>query len=184
MIAMAPKKPVMTDEALYHVSVLAASVGANNSNTNMRNRTVALVEIIEIADFEATLEFVDADGMQAAIDATGHIALYGIQFDHDKATLRPESLASIAEITKYLESDSRLYLYVVGHTDDVGALDYNRDLSLRRAETVVTALREAGIDGQRLTALGVGPATPVGNNETDKGRASNRRVELVKRKGP
>ncbi|MES9969967.1 MAG: OmpA family protein [Candidatus Thiodiazotropha sp.] len=173
---------VTTESARYHVGVFAAVIAANNPNKNYRERTVTLVEILEVSNFEATLEFVDASEMQQQIDESGHVALYGIQFDHDKATLRPESKETIAEIGKVLKSTPSLQLYVVGHTDDVGSLTYNQDLSLKRAETVIAELVSAGIERGRLTALGVGPAAPVSSNETEPGRAKNRRVELVKRR--
>ena len=121
--------------------------------------------------------------MQTQIAETGHIALYGIQFEHDKATLTPASDATLAEIAKVMSANGGLRMYVVGHTDDVGSLDYNQGLSLRRATTVVEALVQAGVDGSRLTPLGVGPAAPVGSNDSEQGRALNRRVELVKRAG-
>ncbi|MES9923051.1 MAG: OmpA family protein [Candidatus Thiodiazotropha endolucinida] len=173
---------VTTDSARYHVGVFSAVIAANNSNKNFKQRTVMLVEILEVSNFEATLEFVDASEMQQQIVESGHVALYGIQFDHDKATLRPESKETITEIVKALQSDRTLQLYVVGHTDDVGSLAYNQDLSLKRANTVVEQLVSAGIESDRLTALGVGPAAPVSSNDMEAGRAKNRRVELVKRR--
>ncbi|MEW8557884.1 MAG: OmpA family protein [Candidatus Thiodiazotropha sp.] len=173
---------VTTDSARYHVGVFAAAIAANNPNKNHRERVVILVEVLEVGDFEATLEFVDASEMQQQIAESGHVALYGIKFDHDKATLRPESKETIAEIVKALKSASTLQLYVVGHTDDVGSLTYNQNLSLKRANTVVEELVTAGIERSRLTALGVGPAAPVSSNEMEAGRAKNRRVELVRRR--
>lgn len=172
---------VVSGPSQFHVGVLSATVASNNPNESVRERTVTLVEILEVTDFEPTLEFVDAAAMQSEISDVGRVALYGIQFDHDKATLRPESDATLAEITKVLAGDPALTLYVVGHTDDVGALAYNQDLSLARARAVVEALVAQGVDGARLTPLGVGPAAPVGRNDTDAGRALNRRVELVRR---
>ena len=71
---------------------------------------------------------------------------------------------------------------MVGHTDNVGAMDYNRDLSSRRAAAVVAALvGEHGVGGARLQAEGVGPLSPVASNDEEAGRALNRRVELVSR---
>ncbi len=174
---------VVTDASKFHVGVFSVVIKDNNSNASMHNRTVALVEILEIKDFEATLEFVDASTMQSEMAASGHVALYGIQFNHNEASLKPESADTLAEIVKALNADPALELYVVGHTDDVGALEYNNDLSIRRARTVVEALVTNGVDSQRLTPLGVGPAAPIGSNDSDDGRTLNRRVELVKRAG-
>lgn len=172
---------VVTDESKFHVGVFSAVIAGNNPNADVRQRTVALVEILEIKDFEATLEFVDASQMQTEIAHTGHVALYGIQFDTNQATLKPESQNTLDEITKALNANPELQLYVVGHTDDLGALDYNNDLSLRRARTVVEALIAAGIKRNRLSPVGVGPVAPIGSNDDEEGRALNRRVELVKR---
>ena len=174
---------VRSGQSLYHVAVLAAKIAAGNSNVEVRERTAVLVEIVEETEFSPTLEFVDAAEIENQIFKDGHVILYGIQFEHDKASLREESGPTLAEVVKALGADAGLSLYVVGHTDDVGALAYNQDLSLRRAQTVVKALIDAGIDGGRLTALGVGPAAPVGSNDTEEGKALNRRVELVKRIG-
>lgn len=175
---------VVSDESKFHVGVFTAVLGDNNPNPDVRNRTAVLVEIVEIKDFEPTLEFVDASMMQSEIAASGHVALYGIQFNHDEATFKPESQSTIDEIAKTLKADPGMKLYIVGHTDDVGALDYNNDLSMRRASSVVAALVEAGVDSARLTPMGIGPAAPIGTNDTDEGRALNRRVELVKRASP
>ena len=72
-------------------------------------------------------------------------------------------------------------LNVVGHTDNVGGLDYNKDLSERRAASVVAYLTaQHGIDAARLTSIGAGMTSPIATNDTEEGRAKNRRVELVK----
>jgi OOP family OmpA-OmpF porin len=70
---------------------------------------------------------------------------------------------------------------VVGHTDSVGKIDYNMQLSNARAEAVVkTLITKYGVSQNRLDSYGVGPLAPVASNETEEGRALNRRVELVK----
>jgi len=70
----------------------------------------------------------------------------------------------------------------VGHTDSTGNLDYNIDLSERRAESLVEFLvNNYNIDQNRLNSFGVGPLAPKATNETENGRAKNRRVELVKK---
>jgi outer membrane protein OmpA-like peptidoglycan-associated protein len=123
----------------------------------------------------------DAKFMADGIGSTGHVAIYGIYFDFNKADVKPESDAALKEIAKLLQQDAKLKLYVVGHTDNVGGLDYNMKLSQQRAEAVVKELvSKYKVDGSRLKALGVGPAAPVTSNETEEGKAKNRRVELVK----
>ncbi len=77
---------------------------------------------------------VDAAEMARTIAASGRIALYGILFDFDKATLKPESAPALTEIAALLKSDTKLKLLVVGHTDNAGAFDYNRDQSQHRAD--------------------------------------------------
>jgi len=88
---------------------------------------------------------------------------------------------ALGEIARLLGKRTNLKLYVVGHTDSVGSLDYNRDLSVRRARAVVDVLTgKYGIAKSRLRGEGVGPLVPVLTNSSDGGRAKNRRVELVK----
>lgn len=172
---------VVRDSAQYHVGVFAAGISDNNANADVRGLTAVLVEVLEVEDFEATLQFIDAAEMKSQIDDAGHVALYGIHFDSNKDTLRAESDTTIKEVVKVLQESGDLSIYVVGHTDGVGALAYNQDLSMRRAQTVVKALIGRGIGGDRLTPLGVGPAAPIASNDSEEGRGLNRRVELVKR---
>ena len=102
-------------------------------------------------------------------------------FDTEKADVNPESDATLKEIAKLLQQDPKLNLYVVGHSDNQGTLDANIDLSMRRANSVILAFTgKHGVTGARLKALGDGPSAPVASNDSDDGRAKNRRVELVK----
>ena len=129
---------------------------------------------------EGGLVTVNAAALAGDINRTGHTAVYGIYFDTGKADLKPESDAAISEISKLLEQDSSLKLLVVGHTDNVGTLASNMDLSKRRAAAVVQALTARhGIAAARLIAQGAGPLAPVASNGNEEGRAKNRRVELV-----
>lgn len=125
---------------------------------------------------------VEAGELQRGLDAQGRVALYGLYFDTDKADMRADSQPQLAEIAKLLQASAQLQVLVVGHTDAQGALDYNRDLSQRRAQSIVEALvSQHGIARQRLSAVGVGMAAPVASNRDEAGRALNRRVELVER---
>jgi len=135
--------------------------------------------VVEIRPMEEGL--VTAGTMMEDITRTGRVAIYGIYFDTDRADIQPESELTLEEIARLLRQNSDLSLYVVGHTDDVGALGYNMDLSQRRAEAVAeTLVSKHGVDAKRLKAYGVGPLAPVASNSTEDGRAKNRRVELVK----
>jgi len=122
----------------------------------------------------------DAKSLMSDIQATGHASVYGVYFDFDKADIKPESEPAIKEIAKLLQENKRLKLYVVGHTDNVGTIDYNMKLSKARADAVMKELvTKYRISAQRLKAFGVGSLAPVATNKTDEGRAQNRRVELV-----
>ena len=117
----------------------------------------------------------------SGLKTTGHVAVEGIYFETGKSELKPESAQAIAEVAKLLKEDAALKLYVVGHTDNVGALEGNMKLSQDRAQSVVQALvRTHGLEAARLKAYGDGPYAPVASNDSEEGRAKNRRVELVK----
>lgn len=143
----------------------------------------SVISVLESKAMETgKIVFVDASAMQASIDTSGRVALYGILFDTDKADIKPESKATLEEIAKFLRANPKLNLVVAGHTDAQGAFDYNVSLSKRRAAAVVSALvGQHGIAATRLTAFGAGMAAPVASNDDEAGRSKNRRVELVKR---
>lgn len=115
-----------------------------------------------------------------ALAKTGRASL-AIQFDTGKATIRPASAALIKEAAAMLAAHPDLKVSVEGHTDNTGTPAGNRTLSEQRARAVVAALAALGVEGSRMTAAGHGQDRPVAGNETEAGRAQNRRVELVKR---
>jgi OmpA-OmpF porin, OOP family len=123
----------------------------------------------------------DAASFANDLKSTGHVAVYGIYFDSGKSVVKPESKPALEEVAKLLKADAALKLWVVGHTDSVGKVDDNMKLAQARAEAVVTALTTThGVAVARLTGYGAGPLAPVASNDTDEGRAKNRRVDLVK----
>lgn len=145
------------------------------------NRTIALVQVVEPKPREQKMEVVKSSEMESSLTALGSISLYGILFDTDKADLKPESTPTLAEVAKLLEADPAMAVLVVGHTDAKGDYGHNLDLSERRAQAVKAALTKTyGIDAGRLTAAGAGMMAPVASNDSDEGRAKNRRVVLVK----
>lgn len=123
---------------------------------------------------------ITAEKMSEGIKESGKIAIYGIYFDSGKADIKPESEAALKEITKMIMADPATKLYIVGHTDNEGAFDYNLKLSKDRAQAVVKYLTgKAGVSASLLQPHGAGPTSPVASNKTEEGRAKNRRVELV-----
>lgn len=139
-----------------------------------------MIDIIEEQLVEDEFIFVNADIMKNEIEANGKIALYGIYFDTNKATLKSESEPTFKEIVSLLNNNPKLNIYVVGHTDMTGSLGYNMGLSDARAKSVVKELTaKYKINKSRLTAKGVGPLSPVSTNKNEAGRKNNRRVELV-----
>lgn len=139
------------------------------------------IQIVEAKPMETGMVKVSADALGKGIMAEGHVPVYGIHFETGKADLNPESAETLKEIAALLQKFPALKVHVVGHTDNVGDLASNLDLSRRRASAVVVALsRNYNVVAARLHAEGVGPLAPVATNDTDVGRAKNRRVELVK----
>jgi OmpA-OmpF porin, OOP family len=125
-------------------------------------------------------KMVDAAAMAKGLGDTGHIALYGIYFDTDKAVIKPESRPTLEQIAKLLAGQPQLNVFIVGHTDSQGTFDYNLDLSRRRAEAIAAELvKSYRIAQPRLRTAGVGLLAPIGSNASEAGRALNRRVELV-----
>jgi OmpA-OmpF porin, OOP family len=121
----------------------------------------------------------DASSLKGELEKTGHVAVYGILFDTGKATLQPASDGPLNQVLQVLQDDS-LKVLIEGHTDNVGAPAANQALSEKRAQAVRDWLAAKGIAADRLTAKGYGASKPVTDNNTDEGRAKNRRVELVK----
>ena len=139
------------------------------------------LQIVEIKPMDTDMVKVSAEALGKGIMAEGHVPVYGIHFDTGKSDIKPESAATLTEIASLLQKNPTLKVHIVGHTDNVGDLAANLALSKSRANAVVTALTTTHkISAARLRADGVGPLAPVASNETDAGKAKNRRVELVK----
>lgn len=135
--------------------------------------------IMELKDFEQTIEKYTAEQMKTDIEKTGKAVLH-INFDTDKATLQPEGEKVVAEIVSLLNANPKLNLSIEGHTDNSGNDARNQTLSEERANAVMHDLTEKGIDAKRLKAKGFGSKKPLKSNDTEQNKAENRRVELVK----
>lgn len=156
--------------------VYAAIIFSVDNDKQVRVQ-VTVVETDEIA-----FKMVDAAAMAADVLETGRVTLYGIQFDTDEATIRPDSTPTLQEMATFLSDNSDLEVVIVGHTDNQGSMEYNLGLSNRRAEAVRDALvGDYAIAPDRMSHAGAGFLAPVATNTTDAGRALNRRVEIIAR---
>lgn len=106
------------------------------------------------------------------------IVLRSVHFDFDKSIIRPDAVPVLNEAAETLKAEGGIAVIVEGHTDSVGTDAYNQKLSHRRADAVRQYLVKHGIPATRITTEGLGESRPVASNDTEDGRAQNRRVEL------
>jgi outer membrane protein OmpA-like peptidoglycan-associated protein len=112
--------------------------------------------------------------------AAGRVRLYGINFDVDSDHLRADAQPAVNQVVAALKANQSWNVSIEGHTDSTGDAAHNLKLSQLRAESLKAALVAAGIGTNRLTTVGLGQTKPVASNETEMGRAQNRRVEVVR----
>jgi OOP family OmpA-OmpF porin len=132
---------------------------------------------VQVNDAELTPYQKDVYLQQIEIGVT--VRLKNIYFDFDKTTLKKESFVELNKVVTFLKQNNSVEIEIAGHTDSKGADDYNINLSQGRSQSVVDYLISQGIDSSRLTAHGYGEGKPIDSNDTDEGRANNRRVEFT-----
>ena len=130
-----------------------------------------------------TLVEVEEEPMVPSIDPAPAETLrveLDVKFDFDRQVVKPESYADIRDVAEFMKQFPQTTTVVEGHTDAVGTEAYNQSLSERRAMAVREVLvSEFGIQPGRVDAIGFGEARPVADNDSEEGRAINRRVEAV-----
>jgi outer membrane protein OmpA-like peptidoglycan-associated protein len=120
----------------------------------------------------------DKEMIRKDVPMTSDLVRLLVFFDFDKATLQPASYVDLDRAAEWLKANPGVVVEVAGHTDNVGARDYNKRLSQNRADAVVQYLVGKGIAANRMRASGYGMEQPLVSNETEDGRAQNRRVEF------
>lgn len=109
------------------------------------------------------------------------LTVHNIHFAFDEATLLPDSVTLLNKMADTLNEEESLQLTVAGHADSLGSAAYNKRLSAKRAQSVVNHLVSQGVARTRLQFIGYGESRPIASNETEEGRALNRRVEFIMR---
>jgi OmpA-OmpF porin, OOP family len=147
------------DEAVIPVDLEAGSTGRANFELHRHKEGVA--------------------DLERSIGESGSAAIYGVHFDVNSATLRPDSTAALQNVLALVNKNPDSHWVISGHTDNQGSAELNQRLSQARAASVITWLASHGVAPGRLTPQGFGPTRPVVDNATEAGRALNRRVEIM-----
>ncbi|MDR4505006.1 MAG: OmpA family protein [Candidatus Scalindua sp.] len=115
----------------------------------------------------------------AIVDFRGCWVIKGVQFEYKMWDISPQFTTNLDNAIHVLTRNRDLKIKIVGHTDNVGSMEYNIDLSEKRANAIKEYFVENGIDRSRITTTGVGFSQPIATNDTPEGRALNRRAELI-----
>jgi OOP family OmpA-OmpF porin len=131
------------------------------------------------ANFELHRHKESVGDLERSIGETGSAAIYGVHFDVNSATLRPDSTPALQNVLALVNKKPDSPWVISGHTDNQGSTELNQRLSQARAASVIAWLASHGVAKVRLTPQGFGPTRPVADNATEAGRALNRRVEIM-----
>lgn len=145
----------------------------------LENNNTASIQIVQAEAFKQTIEKVTADKIVEDLSKTGKSVLY-INFDIDKSSISGNGIEVVSEIASALKKDSNLKISIEGHTDNTGDASHNKKLSTDRANSVLIALVNQGIDKSRLSSKGFGSEKPLAPNDSEENKSKNRRVELVR----
>ncbi len=115
----------------------------------------------------------------AIVDNRGCWVVTGVQFDYKKWDVKPQFNSNLDNVENILKKNPELIIRIEGHTDDIGSMEYNLNLSSKRAQSIKDYLVGNGIDEWRITTIGLGYTQPIASNDTPEGRALNRRAEIV-----
>lgn len=174
----------LSNEAEHYV-VGKVSSGGNDIYINVASASIdgtTYYEVVTAVAKPMDMNNVTMNVLNEGIAANGKVAVYDIYFDSGKYALKNESTSALKVIAAYLKANTDKKFIIVGHTDNHGSFESNIKLSLNRAKAVLNELiSKYSISKNQLYAYGVGSVAPVTSNDTEDGKARNRRVELVER---
>jgi outer membrane protein OmpA-like peptidoglycan-associated protein len=157
---------------------IIVAAGKGHWAASQEEDTYYEIVFVELEAME--MDMVTMEYLESGIEKDGRVAIYDIYFDTGEAIIKAESEAALAVIAEFLFENSNKRYLVVGHTDFIGSYEMNLNLSEARAEAVLERLiNQYNISEDQIISAGVGPAAPVMSNQTENGRANNRRVEIV-----
>ena len=167
--------PEALPEGRHDVTVVVGDEAGNTTQETFAGAIVVL-PAQEAQPQPASQPVADVEKCQRDINA--FLKDHHIRFETDSDLLTSEGIAVVARLANLIRKCPGLRFHIVGHTDNRGNFQHNKELSARRAQTVKNALVGAGITADRLTTEGAGPTFPIASNATEEGRALNRRIEV------
>ncbi|MEM9044435.1 MAG: OmpA family protein [Pseudomonadota bacterium] len=198
--ALLPAPGMLLDvDDFRQTSMMRAGDGARASVLVSRVLDAAYVQTVLVTPADPDIALVASGGVATAPEtvilprdektlydrliADGRIEIEGLVFEPGGAVLSPGSEEGLGLLARLLNRNP-IDVIIVGHSDNEGALESNRELSLSRAQAVVAALEARGVVASQMSAEGLGFLAPIATNATEEGRAQNRRVDLVLKSKP
>jgi outer membrane protein OmpA-like peptidoglycan-associated protein len=128
---------------------------------------------------QETLTVTSSNNTLKGLSTASEWIVEGLEFEEGSATIKLDSAANLDELIDYLKQNQKLHIQINGYTDSIGTAESNENLSAQRAQAVSSYLEDRGVEYFRIKALGYGERRPIASNDSEQGRAQNRRVAIL-----